>query len=330
MTTIAPPRRVLIVALDNLGDTVFASALTPPIHEAFPSAVIDVWAKAYTAPIAQLMPHVSNVIAADPFWARTPNQPRSGVVPFARSVLAVRRARYDVAVFANAPWRTAAAVWAAGVRVRIGLARRRNARFLTHVLRGEDPRQPVVRELLRVLEPLGITGAPARYALDVARLDPLRARVSSVLAPRFVALHPFAGDARRCLPLGEWSQLAFALAGRGVAVLWVGAPAELAALRASVTHPRGFYSDMLGDGSVAATAAALSLAAAVVGHDSGPLHIAAALGVPVVGVFAPGQPQRTFPQGTGPAEMIARATPGEIDAGMLLRALDGLHVFSAA
>ena len=49
----AAPERILIVALDNLGDLVFASALTPPLREAFPDATIDVWCKSYTAPVAR-------------------------------------------------------------------------------------------------------------------------------------------------------------------------------------------------------------------------------------------------------------------------------------
>ena len=57
---------------------------------------------------------------------------------------------------------------------------------------------------------------------------------------------------------------------------------------------------------------AISRAQVFLGHDSGPMHIAAALGVPTVGVFAPGEPQRTFPQGTGRWRIISRPSPLEI------------------
>ena len=88
--------------------------------------------------------------------------------------------------------------------------------------------------------------------------------------------------------------------------------------------------DQLPDASLITTAAALSLAKAFAGHDSGPLHVAGALGVPVLGVFAPGQPARTFPQGTGAWRMIARDTPRVIDAGTILRELEALGLFSVA
>ena len=96
------PERILLVSLDNLGDLVFASALTPPLHAAYPGAVIDVWCKQYTAPIAALVPHVSSVIAADPFWA-TASGRRARAAPFLRSIAAVRRSGYDVAILSESP-----------------------------------------------------------------------------------------------------------------------------------------------------------------------------------------------------------------------------------
>jgi ADP-heptose:LPS heptosyltransferase len=331
MTQLSQPvRRVILVALDNLGDLVFASALTPPIHRAYPNAVIDVWCKEYTADVARLIPHVRTVISANPFWAASKAHDRPRVLSFLRTILAVRRARYDVALLSEAPWRTAAAVAATRTPVRIGLARHRNAAFLTHTLDAEDEHKSVLEEQARLLTVLGIQSENPRYRLEAGPLEPVRERIQSQLPPRFAALHPFASSRARCVPLNEWTQLAFALTSRRLPVLWVGTPTELNELRRSYTHPRGYYVDQLGDQRLAATAAALSMATFFVGHDSGPLHIAGALGIPVVGVFAPGQPDRTFPQGVGPSRMIARPSPDEISASTLLREIEALGVTSPA
>lgn len=318
-----------MVSLDNLGDLVFASGVVPPLREAFPSATIDVWCKHYTAPIASLIPHVTNVIAADPFWAVPKHLERPGVLPFLRSIAAVRRNRYDVAVLSEAPWRVAAASAAARIPMRIGLARHRNETFLTHVLAAQDVDKPVLLEQARLLTALGIESREPRYRLDVDRLAPMRDTAAAQLPHDFVALHPFAGARDRCVPLSEWTQLAFALHGRGLPVLWMGMTRELDELRASYTHPRCWYADQIGDGSLLASAAGLSLARVFVGHDSGPLHVAGALGVPVVGVFAPGQPRRTFPQGAGPWRMVARPSPAGITAGTMLHEIDALRLSSA-
>ena len=327
-------RRVLVVALDNLGDLVFASALVAPIRAAYPTAEIAVWCKEYTAPVARLIPQVDRVFAADPLWAVSPGRPRPALGPFVSSLLDVRRAKFDVAILSAAPWRTAAACAATGIPVRVGLRRHRNAAFLTRVLPPEDPTKPVLVEQARLLAELGISSSEPRYRLDASRLGTVRDEVARQLPKRFVALHAFAGVRNRCVPLSEWTQVAFALQSYGLRALWVGTTPELDELRRSFTHPSGYYVDRIeasgaAEGSLTLTAAAISLATGFVGHDSGPLHVAGAFGLPVLGVFAPGQPTRTFPQGVGPWRMIHRATPNEISGGTLLREMTDLGLFSA-
>jgi ADP-heptose:LPS heptosyltransferase len=323
-------RRILLVALDNLGDLVFASALTPPLHRTFPAAAIDVWCKQYTADVAALMPHVSDVIAADPFWAVPRHRPRPSIHAFLRSIQAVKRRCYDVAILSEAPWRAAASVATTRIPVRIGLARHRNARFLTHVLPAEDPHRPVVREQARLLSALGIAPENPCYRLDASRLEPAVDRGLHELPPRFAAFHPFASTRDRCVPLLEWARLADTMADRSLPVLWIGTARELDELRAATTGNQSLYMDRIGDGSVRATAAALARASLFVGHDSGPLHIAAGFGVPVVGVFAPGQPDRTFPQGPGAWRMIHRPSPDSISAATMLREIDAVRSEPAA
>lgn len=325
---IAKPSRILVVALDNLGDLVFASALTTPLREAFPDATIDLWSKTYTAPIARLIPHVSTVFDAEPFWAVRPGVQRPPMAQVFRAIGVIRKQRHDVAILSGAPWRTSAAVAATRIPMRIGLSRHRNRFFLTHVLPAENKHKPVLQEQARLLEPLGVHSTNPRYSLDTAPLGAARAELARVLPDQFVALHPFASSRDRCVPLAEWAQVAFALAAQRLQVLWVGTPNDLNELR-RLTLPRGMYIDQLGDGSLTTSAAALSMASRFAGHDSGPLHVAGAFGVPVVGVFAPGEPERTFPQGIGPSRMIAAPSPDRIRAVDILRELDALHVVSA-
>ena len=317
--------RILLVSLDNLGDMVFASALAPPLEEHFPHATLDVWCKEYTADVARLVPGVHDVIAADPFWDRAPGRGKGSVMTFLRTLQAVRRRHYDVAVLAAAPRRTAAAAAAAGIPRRIGLRRRKSERFLTDALPHENLERPVLSELARLLEPLGIHSQSLRYRLDPSPLARRRQRLATVLPPPFAALHPFASKQNRCVALPVWVEVAHRLNGeRGLSILWIGSRPELERLRALGGARAWRYVDRDCDGSLADTAAALSLATLFVGHDSGPLHVAGAFGVPVVGVFAPGEPLRTFPQGVGPSRMLARPSPDVIDAGDILREVDAL------
>ncbi len=225
--------RVLLVCLDNLGDLVFASSLAPPLRERFPGAELTLWCKTYTEDIARLVPGVDTVIASDPFWDRSPGRGKGKLRPFLRAVRALRQRRFDLAVLAFAPWRTAAAVAMTGALTRLGLERRRNRPFLTLALPPADRRRPVLRELARLLEPLAAAPPALRYRLDAASLAPRRARLlAAVPDGPIAALHAFASKRNRCVDVREWIAVADTLAARGWVPLWIGSGAELAELRA--------------------------------------------------------------------------------------------------
>ncbi len=146
-----------------------------------------------------------------------------------------------------------------------------------------------------------------------------RDRIGAAIGGPFTALHAFASDRRRCVRLEEWLLLARELEARGETVLWVGSRAELLEVRAARGGPqRARFADELTDGTLRESARLF------VGHDSGPLHVANAFGVPVVGVFAPGQPRRTFPQGTGPMRVLHEHSPERIDAHAMIATVDAL------
>ena len=313
-----PQRResILLVSLDNLGDLVFASALLPPIRKQFPSAKIGLWCKSYASGLIPLIPDVDVAFAADPFWDRAPTRGRGSVWGFVAVAASVRRARFAKAIVFSAPWRTAAAVAASGIPVRIGFERHRNRKWLTDVIHSPERDNPVLDEIGRLLVPLGIPAVPLTYRLDASKLKDEHARVSSSMGDSpFVALHPFAGSESRCVKLDEWIKVANELSQSGTHILWIGTPKELATLK----NPRNpnfewHYADDISRGSLTTVAVAMSRAKLFIGHDSGPMHIAASLSVPTLGIFAPGEPKRTFPQGPGVWRIIARGSPHEISA----------------
>jgi ADP-heptose:LPS heptosyltransferase len=316
------PSRILLVSLDNVGDLVFASALAPALRERFSSASLDLWCKAYAADVGRLVPGVSRVISSDPFWDRVPGGSKGKLGPFLHALREIRRAHYDLAVLASSQWRVAAALAMAGVPSRIARQRRRNQRWLTHVLPEEDRSRPVVAELGRIAHALGATPRP-QYRLDPTPLAERRAAFASVIqGPRRVALHAFAGSRARCVGVAAWRALGEALVRREVDVVWIGSGGELDEIRAGGVSRRWHFADTIGNGSLFDSAALIALCDAFVGHDSGPLHIAAGLGVPVLGIFTPGEPQRTFPQGPGPSRVIARTSPDGVTAEVMLTELE--------
>ena len=306
---IREPRRILILCLDNLGDLVFASALAPPLRTRFPAAHLALWCKAYTKPVGMMFPGVDQVYAADPFWDRSPLRGKGNLVPYLRTLLAVRRHRYDTAIVVSSHWRVPATAAVAGIPVRIGREHRRNRRFLTDALPPEDRTQLAVRDLGRLLGPLGIRDVPRNYRLDPAPLaDRQRRLAPRVGVERVAAVNPFAGSRDKCLPISDWVRVAASLPTVGLTPLWLGSASELAAVRsASGSTATGgwLFADELGDDSIDDMAALITLSVIYLGHDSGPLHIASALGIPAVGVYRGiADPRRTAPHGIGAARVV--------------------------
>jgi ADP-heptose:LPS heptosyltransferase len=119
-------------------------------------------------------------------------------------------------------------------------------------------------------------------------------------------VNPFVADPRRRLPVTEWIRVAAALPALGLTPLWLGSAAELATVRSAAGSRAGWlFADEIGDDSITDLAALITLSAIYLGHDSGPLHIAAALGTPVVGVYTgSAELARSAPQGTGVARVV--------------------------
>ena len=319
-----PSHRILVVALDGVRDVVFTSALTPQLRTRYPRAEITVWCTRYTAPIAALLPGVDRVESADPFWRAAPGQASAGLLSFVRSVLRLRAHGFDLALLTSAAWRKAVVVAATGAPRRIGFEAPRNARWLTDVLRAEAQDLPVLVERARLLEPLGIRSpASPRYQLIADALTGRRERFRAILGPRPVALQPFANRSSRAVPLSHFVRAAVELARRGYDPLWIGSSRQLKSVHRAVGSAAWKYVDKLGEGGLADVAAALSLSHVYVGHESTSLHMAAAFGVPVVGIYNSYDSARTRPQGHGHARVLSQ-TPERVTADLILEAVDDL------
>lgn len=319
----APAPRVLIVALDSLTDVVLASAISPLLRNRYPDAEITLWCGSAAGPIGALVPGVDRVESADPFWEIAPGRIGS-LLPFLRSILRLRRHEFDVAVIGSAHWRAALAVAATRAPRRVGRVADGRGRWLTDLV-APNRATPLLHDVARLVEPLDVH-APAwmRYWLNVEPLSPRRERFRPLLGPRPVALQPFAGKRARGVPLKRWIRVAVELSRRGYDPIWIGRSSELREVRRAVGSDGWKYVDRFGEGVIADVAAVISLAHLYVGHDSGPLHLARALGVPTIGIYTDGEPEGGIPDGMAESRAIVRRSPEEVTSDQMLAAVDAL------
>ncbi|RZA10821.1 MAG: lipopolysaccharide heptosyltransferase family protein [Proteobacteria bacterium] len=305
-------KKVLLVCFDNLGDLVFASALAKALTVG-DGIHLSLLCKDYTAKIGYLLPGVEQVFAADPYWDKAPNRKKGKLANFLRCLTTVRDQRFDEAYIIGSNWQSALSLRLLGIRKIYAYNGRKNRIFLTKALPLPSRTEPVVEGILKSFAPLLAQSVPANTELNRSAL-PHYERPDVLRGKRIVVLHAFAGSAKRCAPIELWGQLARMLSKDGLHVLWTGMPSETQTVRKAFPGEwdHSHFVDTWAT-DLLQLAWIWSESQLFVGHDSGPLHVANALGIPVLGLYLPGEPLRTFPQGKAQSMMIHKSSPLELD-----------------
>lgn len=299
----APPERILIVKPSSLGDIIHALPVLAGLHQAYPSAQISWLAGTSFAPLLEGHPLLHEVIPFDrAHYGRMWRSP--GVfLEFLRFVAEVRRRRFDWIIDLQGLIRSGFLAWAGGAQKRVGFADAREFAWVFYTDRVRCPKDAthaVARNLAaaRVLDlevdepefPLGLRTQEveaARRLLERAARAPL---------PEFTAVVPGARWESKRWPAEHFATLIDGLqrAGQPPCVL-LGSPDERAVAAEVRARCRSAVVDLTGQTSLRELAALLSVAAQVVCNDSGPMHLAAALGRPLVALFGPTDPKRIGP-----------------------------------
>lgn len=305
--------KVLIVSLDNVGDTVISLA----IHEALRGAEgirAAWWTKDYSRAVVPLAGAGIEHYHCDPFWDRSPGAGKGGLLPFLRTILALRRARFDAALVVHGNWRKNLACLLAGIDSRYSA----KGAFATTLVPVNGPHVlDSCRALLAAL--LGRDPGELSYPLAPAAYGESQA-ARELFTGGWAVAHPFSGNPSRNLPLSAWPAVMEPLAAAGLRVLVnASAPEKELFLRTAL----GPYADRPADLAfscdlglgIADLAYAISRSAVFVGNNSGPLHLASALGTPCVGVFQRSWVPRIAPRGKFPPLLaLYTDSPAEIPA----------------
>jgi ADP-heptose:LPS heptosyltransferase len=286
----APPRRVLIVRLDHLGDVLFATPALRALRTGMPGAHLTLVVGPWAAPLVAASGLVDEVHCfAAPWFERPPR--RSGWWAWLGLVRWMRAARFDVALDLRGDVRHLAGVALAGVPQRLGYGRTGGGFWITDPV-PDRPVHEVERnlDLVRVLLPGATAGAlelPPTGAEDTAWAE-RELRESGWDARRpLVLVHPGAG-----YPAKRWESEALArtldLVSESAAVhlVLIGGAGDEADARALGDRMRRPPASLVGRTSLGQVCALLRRAAVFVGHDSGPAHLAVASGVRCVLLYS--------------------------------------------
>ena len=292
--------RLLIVRLGALGDVVHAIPVAAALRRAFPSARIDWLVSAKHREILDLVPVIDRRLVIND------RGDASGGASLLAAIRELRRSQYDVAIDLQGLIKSALLSRSSGAPRVIGFssryARERAARlFYTEAHdpgRGGlyDPRETrhVVDINLGVLTRLGITTPAREFPIEDVDSDAARS-ARQLTGGRYALLNPGAAWPNKRWPPARLAAIATELRARhGLmsVVLW--GPGE-EALAAEVVAGANGAAILSAKTTIADLVALARRAALMVSGDTGPTHIAAALGTPIVGIYGPTRPVRNGP-----------------------------------
>lgn len=289
MTAASPSRveRIAVLRANRLGDFVLSLPALRALRETFPSAQITLLGAGWHPTLLRFRPGPWDRVVVVPGSPGVRDMDTSDHDPDAVSAFLAdqRREDYDLAVQLHGGGACSNPfVRGLGARLAIG-ARDRDAPPLDL----DVPYSVHQHEVLRQLEVVGLVGARTPVlepTLAVTEHD--LAAAAEVLPddgrPR-VALHLGATDPRRRWAPRRFAEIADALSARGACVVVVGGPQDAEATEELEHAVRSPVRTLVGRLSLPALAGLLAGCRLVIGNDSGPRHLAAALGTPTVGVF---------------------------------------------
>ncbi len=279
-------RHILVVRTDRIGDVLLSLPMIGVLHATFPTARLSMLLREYTRELAEGVEGLDNILTYD----------RSGAEkPFFEMLRELRRERIDLVIVSYPTFRLALLMLFAGIPIRVGTGYRWysflfNRRIFEHRKTAEKHELEYNLSLLRVLG-CRIPSDPQiplrLFPSDEERAAEIWNNLGLKEGETVVVLHPGSGGSARDWPVHRFGELARVLAQDDCRVLVTGVKREEALVKRVVEAANGVAQPLIGTTKLRTLAAFLRRCSLFVANSTGPLHIAAAVGVPVIGLYPP-------------------------------------------
>jgi lipopolysaccharide heptosyltransferase I len=311
-----PAQRFLIVRLSSIGDIVHALPAAAALAETFPQAQIHWVVERRFALLLEGNPHLHRVVELDTVGWRRSLTASSTWHDIWNGVSELRRTVYSAALDFQGLWKSAVVTWLSRARERIGFNERWLREPSASVLYTQRVAPPervhVVAENLALVERLGARAGTWQFPLpwneeDDAYVD---TQFSALGSGGVILINPGGGWRTKCWSPENYAALIRQLAGiRNEQILLTGSPSEEAMI-GGILQTAGVKRARYLPTTLVQYIALARRARLFIGGDTGPLHLAAAVGTPIVGIYGPTDPVRNGPFA---AQDIALSNRGPIN-----------------
>lgn len=288
-------KKVLVVNVNWLGDVIFSAPVFTAIKAQYPQAHVACLAVPRVREILESIPAIDEIIIYDE------KGKHRGLFAKLKLILGLGWRRFDIAFLLHGSWTRALIVFLAGIPRRVGYATK-NGRFLTHVVEKLPANKHRSDHYLHVIEPfikindprcrINVSGQAEKEIADILKAAGIKD------GERLVVIHIGGNWDLKRWPGENFSQL-IARLRQDFKIVIPGGPDDRL-LAEQITAPQNSNPVILaGATNLKQLIALMKRAALVISADSGPLHIASAVGTPVIGLFGPTRPETTGPRGGG-------------------------------
>jgi lipopolysaccharide heptosyltransferase II len=301
----AEAERVLAVRLDGAGDLLMTTPALRALKRGGEPRQVALLTSSMAAETARLVPEVDEVLVYDAPWVKATATRPDSRAEFAMAGL-LRELRLDAAVIFSVYTQNALPAaflcYLANIPLRLAHCRENPYQLLTHWVQETEPAQGIRHEVQRQLDLVGAVGcATGNLGLSLRVPPEVRARVPDIVAAAgarpdvpWIVMHPGASAPSRRYPPEQFAAAARRLAETGGWQLLLTGTAGEAPLIAGIQAAAGVRTySLAGRLKVAELAALIAEASLLIANNTGPSHIAAAVGTPVVTLYALTNPQHT-------------------------------------
>lgn len=296
-------KRILCIRLDYMGDVLMSTPAIRALKQSIPGAEITLLTSSSGEAVARFIPEIDQVMRyAAPWMKSSAGHDPSADMDF---VAELAQRRFDAAViftvYSQNPLPAAMLCYLAGIPLRLAHCRENPYRLLTHWVRETEPQEQVRHEVRRQLDLVATVGAKAddeRLSLRVPPASTARVidRLQSMgIDPygTWIAMHPGATAASRRYPPQQWRVAATELSALLHCPLVFTGGHDEAPLIDEIREGLPGTHSLAGRLELDQLAALIALAPVLVSNNTGPAHIAAAVGTPIVDLYALTNPQHT-------------------------------------
>ena len=287
-------QRLLVVKTSSIGDVIHALPIVQAIKDAAPHLTLGWVVRRRCADILRGKPSIDHLYVM-------PDRPSL------RELLNLRRelrlGHYDMALDMQGLALSGLVTYLSGAPIRLGWDRNRemNALFLTHpIVPGKSKSSHEVDLLYGFADALGVHAEHPEFTPQPYLASEGAAQAGEWLAslsrPR-IALNVGASRAYKRWPLENWTQTAQCLTQSGRSIVFVGDKTDAESVAQITPHLTGGFVNLAGETTLRELASVLAACDLLVSGDSGPMHLAVAVGTPVIAIFGATNPARHGPYG---------------------------------